>query len=141
MFGFIIGFMRKIMKAAHFILNTDYVTSQNDAETTITVALPSSFYVPANTLQEYKATATIAGSASKDYRCYITSSAFSYAITGLCQGSLQFGNDTLTIDVRRSKDTFTLSVWPPKELSAKTYSGTGQVITAHIQTFVDPFQV
>ena len=129
-----------IMKACRFILNSDYVTSQNDKEYTISVSLPSSFYVPANTLQEFKTTINVPNSASKDYRCYITSTAFNFGLTGVLEAGLKYGNDNLNIALIRDKNNYTLSVYAPKSLSAKTYSGTGQVITAHIMTFVDPFQ-
>ena len=133
--------IEKIMKACRFIFNTDYVTHQNDAEFDISVSLPSSYTVPRTQIKKFSASKSIAGSASKDYRCYITSTAFNYAITGLLEGSLKFGNDTLLIAIEREKDKFTLSVYAPAEVADRTYSGTGQVITAHIQTFVDPFQV
>lgn len=131
----------KIMKACRFIFNTDYVTHQNDAEFELSVALPSSWTVPRTQIKKYSSSKTITGSSSKDYRCYITSSAFNYAITGLLEGSLKFGNDTLNIAIERENDKFTLSVYAPANPNDRTYSGTGQVITAHIQTFVDPFQV
>ena len=129
------------MKACRFILNTDYVTHQNDAEIELSVALPSSYTVPRTQIKKFSSSKTLEGSASKDYRCYITSSAFNYAITGLLEGSLKYGNDTLQIAIEREKDKFTLSVYAPADIVDRTYSGTGQVITAHIQTFVDPFQV
>ena len=145
MFGTIIGFMRKlkevIMKAAHFILNSDYITPQNDAEGQVTVAVPSSFYVPKATQQVFSSSVTIPGSTSKDYRCYFTSTAFNYAITGCAEGSFTFGSDELIISIARSKDTFTLRVFNLAQPSNKTFTGTGQNITAHIQTFIDPFEV
>ena len=130
------------MRAAHFILNTDYVTSQNDAEAEVSVTLPSSFYVPKYQNKYFSSTITIPGSASKDYRCYFTSTAFNYAITGCFGGQLKYGSsDVLEITITRAKDKFTLTVWNAANLYDKTYSGTSQVVTAHIQTFVDPFQV
>jgi len=129
------------MKAAHFIMNSDYITPQNEGTAEVSVALPSSFYVPKYQNQVFSASVSIPGSASQDYRCYFTSTAFDYAITGCYGGQMQYGNDKLVVSLVRSKDAFTLRIWNLAELENKTFSGTGQVITAHIQTFKDPFEV
>lgn len=129
------------MKAAHFIINSDYITPQNEGTAEVSVAIPSSFFVPKYHNQEFKASVSIPGSVSQDYRCYFTSTAFNYAIVGCYGGELQYGNDTLVISLIHSKDAFTLRVWNSAELEDKTFNGTGQVITAHIQTFKDPFEV
>ena len=139
--GIIIGFTRKIMKAAHFILNTDYVTTQNDDEGQVSVSIPSSFYVAGGAIKDFTNSVTIPGSTSKSFRCYFTSTAFNYAVTGCVEGSIQFGNDEIVIKIARTKDTFTLIVSNLGRPSAHTYNGTSQVITAHIQTFIDPFEV
>ena len=129
------------MKAAHFIMNSDFITPQNEGMAEVSVALPSSFYVPKYQNQVFSASVSIPGSASQDYRCYFTSTAFNYAITGCYGGQLRYGNDNLIISLVRSKDAFTLRIWNPAETENKTFSGTGQVITAHIQAFKDPFVV
>lgn len=129
------------MKAAHFIMNSDYITPQNEGTAEVSVAIPSSFYVPKYQNQVFSASVSIPGSASQDYRCYFTSTAFDYAVTGCYGGTVQYGNDDLIISLLRSKDSFTLKVWNLAEVENKTFSGTGQVITAHIQTFKDPFEV
>lgn len=129
------------MKATRFILNSDYVTAQNDAEFTISVTLPSSFSVSAAQIRRFTSSVTIKGSASKDYRCYFTTTVNDYAITGGLEGSLRYGSDDLNIAIERAKDKWTLAVYNPAPVSAKTYSGTSRVITAHIMTFVDPFQL
>ena len=140
----IIDFFRKvigkIMKPSRFILNTDYVTHQNDAEIEITISLPSSYTVPKNQTKKFSASKTLTGSSSKDYRCYITSSAFNFAITGVLEGQLAYGSNTMLLAIEREKDKFTFSAYMPATTVDKTYSGTGQTLTAHIQTFVDPFQ-
>lgn len=129
------------MKAAHFIMNSDYITPQNEGTAEVSVAIPSSFYVPKYQNQVFSASVSIPGSASQDYRCYFTSTAFDYAITGCYGGQMQYGNDYLVISLVRSKDAFTLRIWNLADIVDRTYSGTGQVITAHIQTFKDPFEV
>lgn len=129
------------MKATRFILNSDYVTAQNDAEFTISVTLPSSFSVSAAQIRRFTSSVTVKGSASKDYRCYFTTTVNDYAITGGLEGSLRYGSDDLNIAIERAKDKWTLAVYNPAPVSAKTYSGTSRVITAHIMTFVDPFQL
>lgn len=129
------------MKATRFILNTDYVTSQNDAEFTISVSLPSSFSVSAAEVKKFSASKTVKGSASKDYRCYFTTTVNDYAITGGLEGSLRYGSDDLNIAVERAKDKWTLAIYNPAPVSAKTYSGSSRVVTVHIMTFVDPFQL
>lgn len=129
------------MKATRFILNSDYVTAQNDAEFTISVTLPSSFSVSTAQIRRFTSSVTVKGSASKDYRCYFTTTVNDYAITGGLEGSLKYGSDDLNIAIERAKDKWTLAVYNPAPVSAKTYSGTSRVITAHIMTFVDPFQL
>lgn len=146
MLSTIIGFMRKIkgaiMKACRFIMNTDYITPQNDTEIELSVTLPSSYTVPATQTRKFSASQTIKGAGSRDFRCYFTSTAFNYALTGCLEATLQFGSDTLWITVERAKDKFTLSVYGPAyPSSSHTFSGTGQTITAHIQTFKDAFDV
>lgn len=130
-----------IMKACRFILNSDYITSQNDAEYKISVSIPDSFSVPAAQVKEFKTTINIPNSATKDYRCYIESTAFDNAITGVLEGMVKYGNDKLMVSIRRNNSNYTLCVWMPADIVARTYTGTSQVITAHIMTFLDAFQV
>lgn len=129
------------MKATRFILNTDYVTSQNDAEFTISVSLPSSFSVAAAEVKKFSASKTVAGTASKDYRCYFTTTINDYAVTGSFEVGIQYGSDYLQCAVQRQKNKWTLVIYNPAEVSAKTFTGTSRVVTAHIMTFVDPFQL
>ena len=129
------------MKAAHFILNTDYMTSQNDADYTISVAIPSTFTVQAWQHIDFKTSLNILNSATKDYRCYFESTAFNYAMVGVYSVDIPFGNDSINARIERTEDKYTLIVSAGASGSAKTFSGTGQVITAHIKTFLDPFQV
>ena len=129
------------MKATRFILNTDYVTSQNDAEFTISVSLPSSFSVSAGEVRKFSSSKTVKGTASKDYRCYFTNTNNNYAITGSFEAGLAYGSDYLQIAVQRQKDKWTLVVYNQAQTSSKTYSGTSRVVTVHIMTFVDPFQL
>ena len=131
------------MKASKFILNTDYITPQNQAEGEITIFVPSSIYVPKT---EYKrisqGSITLGKSASEGFRVYITSTAFNYAITGVTAcAQLAFGNEQLILTIQRTKTTYTFSVSALASPSNRTITGTGQNLTAHIQTFVDPFEV
>lgn len=130
-----------IMKACRFILNSDYITSQNDAEYKISVSIPDSFSVPAAQVKEFKTTINIPDSATKDYRCYIESTAFDHAITGVLEGQVKYGNNNLMVSIQRNNSDYTLCVWMPADIVARTYTGTSQVITAHIMTFLDAFQV
>ena len=129
------------MKATRFILNTDYVTHQNDDEFTLSVSLPSSFTVAAGAVKKFSISKTVAGTASKDYRCYFTSSIHDYAVTGALEAETVFGSDTLYIALERAKNKWTLSVYNLAKTSSHTYSAGSRIITAHIQTFVDPFQL
>lgn len=129
------------MKATRFILNTDYITSQNDAEFTISVTLPSTFSVSAGEVKKFSASKTVTGTASKDYRCYFTTTLNNYAVTGSFEVGIQYGGDYLQCAVQRQKNKWTLVVYNPAQTSSKTYSGTSRVVTAHIMTFVDPFQL
>ncbi len=131
------------MKASKFILNTDYITPQNDAEGEITLFIPSSIYIAAG---EYKIvdqrSITLGKTASTGYRAYITSTAYNKAIVSVCgETYIDYGGEQMAISLWRDKTTFTLSASFPASLSARTLTGTGQNITAHIQTFVDPFEV
>ena len=129
------------MKATRFILNTDYVTHQNDAEFTVSVSLPSSFTVSAGQIKKFTASKTVKGTASKDYRCYFTTTLNNYAITGALEVEIQYGSDILYGALERAKNKWTLDVYTLAKTSSHTYSGSSRVITAHIQTFVDPFQL
>lgn len=129
------------MKACRFILNTDYVTSQNDREFEITVALPSTFTVAADVEKHFKTSIAVPGTASMNYRCYFTTSTHQYATTGCVVCMLKYGNDQLTAAVTHTKDTFTLDIYNFAPASSHTYTGAGRTVTAHIQTFVDPFQL
>ena len=136
------GIREAIVKASRFIINSDYITTQNDDEFTLSVAIPSSYYVPRTQIKKFTASTTVKGATTKDYRFYVTSTAYNYACVGGLQYEIVYGTPTtLTADIERSNDTFTLSVYAPADTVDRTYSGTSQVITAHIQTFVDPFQV
>lgn len=131
------------MKASKFILNTDYITPQNDAEGEVTIFIPSSIYIPKGDVKIVsQSSITLGKTASINYRVYITSTAFSQAVTGVCnEAYIPFGGYNMTISLERSKNTFTLKAYFPASTSNRTLTGTGQNITAHIQTFVDPFEV
>lgn len=129
------------MKATRFILNTDYITSQNDAEFTISVSLPSSFSVSAGQVRTFSSSKTVKGTASKDYRCWFETTLNNYAVTGSFEVGIQYGSDYLQGAVQRQKDKWTLVVYNQAQTSAKTYSGSSRVVTVHIMTFVDPFQL
>lgn len=130
-----------IMKATRFIFNTDYATHQNDAEFTLSITLPASFSVSAGQVKKYTATKTVKGSASKDYRCYFNTSINNYGITGVLEVEIQYGSDILYGAIERQKDKWTLNVHNLATVSSHTYSGQARVVTAHIMTFVDPFQL
>lgn len=131
------------MKASKFILNTDYITPQNDAEGEMTIFIPSSISIPAGQVKIIsQASITLGKTASVGYRAYITSTAFSQAVTGIYgQAEVVYGNSQMVVTIEHSKTTFTLKAYFPASPSARTLTGTGQNITAHIQTFVDPFEV
>ena len=129
------------MKACRFILNTDYITSQNDQEIEISVAMPSSFTVSANQVKHFKTTKTVPGSSSRNYRCYIVSTSHTYAAVGCVVCTMKYGSDQLMVAVTHNKDSFTLDIFNDPLGSSHTFSGAGRIVTAHIQTFVDPFQV
>ena len=131
------------MKASKFILNTDYITPQNSAEGEATVIIPSSIYIPAGTIKIVSSsTITLGKSASENYRAYFTSTAFPQAITGTCgEAYLPYGGSTMFIGIERTKTTFKVVAYFPASPSNRNLSGTGQNITAHIQTFIDPFEV
>lgn len=148
MLSIITGFMRKLaeairglfMKASRFIMNTDYITTQNDSELVITLNVPGIFTIAAGETKIFKTTVTSKGSASKGYRCYFESTAFNYALTGGMEAILPIQNTDFTLSVSRKNDEFELMVQTPASTSARSFNTNAQVITAHIQTFVDPFQ-
>lgn len=152
MFTTIIGFMRRIagairglfMKASRFIINTDYATTQNDSEITITLTIPGVFTIPRTQTKIWRTTVSAPGSASKGYRCYFTSTKYNYAITGCTEAKLKINGNTqyndFFISVSRKNDQFELAVHSLADISDRSFNDQAQVITAHIQTFVDPFQ-
>lgn len=132
------------MKASKFILNTDYITPQNDAEGEVTIFIPSSIYIPSNVYKIVdKKSITLGKTASVGYRAYITSTAFNDAITSVNgEVIIMYGNTQMMVSlVRDAKSTFYLAASFPATTGNRTLTGTGQNITAHIQTFVDPFEV
>lgn len=132
------------MKASKFILNTDYITTQNDAEGEITIFIPSSIYIaPGEYKIVDKRSITLGKTASVGYRAYIKSTAFNDAITCVNgEAYLMYGNTQMALSLSRdSKSNFSFAASFPASPSARTLTGTGQNITVHIQTFVDPFEV
>ena len=132
------------MKASRFIMNTDYATTQNDSEITITLTIPGVFTIPRTQTKIWRTTVSAPGSASKGYRCYFTSTKYNYAITGRTEAMLKInGNtqyNTFYAEVSRKNDEFELVVHSLAYTSDRSFNDQAQVITAHIQTFVDPFQ-
>ena len=120
-------------------MSTDFTTPQNDTELEISVNLPSSFYVPRTETKEFRGTKVIAGSASKGFRCYLTSTAYDYAITGCTSGDIDFGDKKLLFTVGREGNNFVFRIFALAYPTDRTFSGQAQTITAHIQTFIDPF--
>lgn len=127
------------MKANKFILNSDYATLQNTGEFEISVTLPSSYYQARTKIVEFKASRIVEASASANFRVYFTSTAYNYALTGCSECILPYGNDELNVTIQQEKDKFTLLIYHPALTTDKTFTGTAQTVTAHIQTFVDPF--
>lgn len=132
-------------KPSRFIINSDFATTQNDAEGTVSVTIPSTV----NTLNTgankvYSATINIGADASSGYRFYVTSSKYSYAISSpqfmvYCkEGGYESSFYGSIYRVGKSfKMEFTFAGTPG---ATNNYTNCGQVFTLHIQSFLDPFQ-
>ena len=122
-------------------MNSDYATLINDHEFTMQVTIPDRMYIPANERVYYRAEYTLEGSASRPYRCFIESSAFNYAVTGATAVQIKYGGIPLKCVVSKDGNKYKLTINTNKSSQARNITGTMQTVTAHIQTFVDPFQV
>lgn len=129
---------------SRFIINSDYATLKNDASGTAVLTIPNLV----NTTQGgsnvvYRAKIEIGASKSAAYRFYVTSSKYSYALVSpafdvLCQES---GYDSsFSCHVYRDNGAFVLeAVFQASDWMAFSYTGMGQTLTLHIQSFIDPF--
>lgn len=129
------------MKPGRFIMNTDYCTPKISAQDTIELTIPSSFPAGPNAPVVFSVSKNI-GNKEDSYRAYIKSNLFDYATGFPC--SIVFdgaqGVNGITVHLLKAGSTFTLEVRAGTQASSDTYVGYGQTITAHIQTFVSPFQ-
>lgn len=137
--------IKKIMaRVGRFILNTDYVAPRNDESGVMKLTIPNYFTSPPGSPVVFSTSQKIGTSAGTAYRAYLTSTMFNYAgnlpfsISGNTPGGPQ-GLNGISINLRRSGNTFYLEVRSGTQGSTETYTGFGQTITVHIQTFADPF--
>ena len=129
------------MKTGRFIIATDFCTSKISAQDSIRLTIPNSFPSGPQSPVVFAASKNI-GSMGESFRIWLESDLFDYG-TGH-PWHMRFdgaqGLNGITIDVIRAGNTFTLRVHTGTQASPDTYVGYGQTITAHIQTFVSPFQ-
>lgn len=115
-------------------MSSDYTMPCVDTEFTISIDIPNTL----SPAQELRASYTLPGSASKGFRCYMTSTAFDYAVVGCFGGEIGYNsNQAIVYKIARDQDKYELIVWSPFAL--QSISGQAQTLTAHIQTFLDPF--
>lgn len=136
------------MKPARFILNSDYTTTRNTGETTLSITIPNSITVPID-VEKYTIGTTTAkiGNSADTFMIYFTSSAFPYNSPGSMGGTkpsgastTYAGTDYIFYNVSINGNTATLEVWCYGNIyTATSWNGYGQTITAHILTFKDPF--
>lgn len=133
------------MKASRFIMNSDFATPKIVRTVQLVVALPNSRTVEYDQPVNYEAKINIADIKGVSYRVYITSSKYSNAIVSpnFQVAAKQDGYDaSLNGGVYREGDNLVLRVQiPPNWASRATWTGMEQVITAHVQLFVDPFNI
>lgn len=132
------------MKPSRFILNSDYATLKNDAEGVVQLTVPNLVNIPASGDNVvYKATLQI-GTPSAGLRSYVTSSKYAYALSSpsFFLACKQDGyNSSASVDISRNGQNIELRVTFASAYGAATkYTGMGQVLTLHVETFVDPFQ-
>ena len=146
------------MMPSRFILNTDYATFKNDAEGTGTLTVPNSIVMLPNQGDTIiTTTIDIGASASAAYRTYIESSKYSHVMMSStvslpCTESMPgYGSwdSTIPVTIYRSNKKFVVELRAPEYApdpaepnppANVTYSGMGQTLTIHIQSFIDPFQ-
>lgn len=136
------------MKPARFILNSDYTTVRSTGETKMSITIPNSITVPINTSRYTigQTTANI-GNSADTFMVYYTSDAFPYTTLGWYGATKPDGASTTNPDpnyvsfsVTVSGNIATFEVYCyGDDAAARTWTGYGQTITAHILTFKDPF--
>ena len=136
--------MSKSSYPSRFIINTDYATLKNDATGTAILTVPSS----ANTTIGgadivYRSKIQIGASQSAGYRFYVTSSKYNYAITTpffYMDCTLNGYDSQFPGCVYREGNSFVLEVtFPANDYDVNNYTNSGQTLTLHIQSFIDPF--
>lgn len=125
-------------------MNTDYATTKKDGSGEVVLALPDSLTLQDST-RFFTASVEAGSNNASAYRFYITSTKFAYAISSsqffvYCK---QDGYDSAVQGrVYRSGKKFYIQVGfigSGDSSYSTTYSGMGQTLTLHIQSFLDPF--
>lgn len=130
------------MKPSRFKINTDYATLKNDASGSLSVVIPDSITLSANSPNRvYRATGQF-GKSSAGWATIWKSDKYDYA---LCGASVQLagkqdGYDAFVIaNVSREGANYVLEVTIPSSAwGSTTYTGLGQTLTAEIHSFIDP---
>lgn len=133
------------MKASRFIMSSDFATPKIVRTVQLIVALPSTRTVRQGERIVYEAKVGIADIKGVSYRAYITSSKYSNAIVSpnFKITAKQDGyDDALNGGLYREGNNLILRIQvPPAQGASSTWTGMEQVITAHVQLFVDPFNI
>ena len=138
------------MRISRFLLNSDYATLKSDSEGEISLVVPNSVVVLAGQQPTiYRAELDIGAKPSAAYRHSVTSSAYTFSIPAavfyLPSQTLEGGNLGIAgvpVQLYRQNNKFVAEArFAPPTTSAQniTYSGMGQTLTFHIQSFLDPF--
>lgn len=138
------------MRISRFILNSDYATLKSDSEGEMILTIPSSVTVLSGQQPTiYRAELDIGAKPSAAYRHYVTSSEYTFAIPATvfylpCQTQYgtTLGHAAIPVSLYRQNSKFVAEARfdPPTTSDPnKTYTGMGQTLTFHIQSFLDPF--
>ena len=136
------------MKPARFILNSDYTTVRKTGSIDLSLTIPNSFTVAASAPQSYTVGTTSAavGSPNDTFNIRFSSSlgmstdSTVYGYTKPSGASTTSPYDWIYFRVYKNGSTFIFTITASHNTgTAATFSGYGQTITAHIDTFKDPF--
>lgn len=131
------------MKPGRFILNSDFCTNRKNSLGEISAQIPDPYTTPASQ-PGYKlllGEVTVGDSTDNVY-VWFTSSRYNYATFGPLTSIAPAGATGLngvSAFVTKKKNKYSLYLQFGNQMQAQTYRGYGMTLTAHIQTYKDPF--
>ena len=131
------------MKPGRFILCSDFCTNREGSYAEIVGQIPNSYTTPAGQPNYTVLLGEITiGDAPDNVYVWFTSSKYNYATYGPLVSLSPAGATGLNgvaAYVKKNKNKYSLYVVYGNQMQAETYKGYGMTLTAHVQTYKDPF--